>query len=38
MLKLTKPPYADTKVDAEKTQQDVTQLLRKYYDRMTGRP
>jgi tRNA nucleotidyltransferase (CCA-adding enzyme) len=30
MLKLTKPPYADTKVDAEKTQQDVTQLLRKY--------
>ena len=30
MLKLTKPPYADTKVDAEKTQQDITQLLRKY--------
>ena len=30
MLKLTKPPYADTEVDAEKTQQDITQLLRKY--------
>ena len=30
MLKLTKPPYADTKVDADKTQQDITQLLRKY--------
>ena len=30
MLKLTKPPYADTRVDAEKTQQDITQLLRKY--------
>lgn len=30
MLKLTKPPYADTKVDAEKTQQEITQLLRKY--------
>ena len=30
MLKLTKPPYADTKVDAEKTQQDITKLLRKY--------
>jgi tRNA nucleotidyltransferase (CCA-adding enzyme) len=30
MLKLTKPPYADTKVDAEKTQQEISQLLRKY--------
>ena len=30
MLKLTKPPYADTEVDAEKTQQQITQLLRKY--------
>ena len=30
MLKLTKPPYADTRVDAEKTQQEITQLLRKY--------
>ncbi len=30
MLKLTKPPYADTKVDAEKTQQEITSLLRKY--------
>ncbi|MCL5732324.1 MAG: hypothetical protein M1285_02900 [Candidatus Thermoplasmatota archaeon] len=30
MLKLTKPPYADTKVDAERTQQEITQLLRKY--------
>ena len=30
MLKLTKPPYSDTKVDAEKTQQEITQLLRKY--------
>ena len=30
MLKMTKPPYADTEVDAEKTQQQITQLLRKY--------
>lgn len=30
MLKLNKPPYSDTKVDAEKTQQEITQLLRKY--------
>ena len=30
MLKMTKPPYADTEVNAEKTQQQITQLLRKY--------
>ena len=30
MLKLTKPPYGDTSVNADKTQQDITQLLRKY--------
>ena len=30
MLKLTKPPYADTKVEADKTQQEITSLLRKY--------
>lgn len=30
MLKLTKPPYADTTVDADKTQQEITRLLRKY--------
>ena len=30
MLKLTKPPYATTTVDAEKTQQQITSLLRKY--------
>lgn len=30
MLKLTKPPYASTEVDAEVTQQQITQLLRKY--------
>ena len=30
MLKMTKPPYADTEVDAEKTQQQISQLLRKY--------
>lgn len=30
MLKLTKPPYSDTSVDADRTQQQITQLLRKY--------
>lgn len=30
MLKLTKPPYADTKASADRTQQEVTNLLRKY--------
>ena len=30
MLKLTKPPYGDTSVNADKTQQDITLLLRKY--------
>ena len=30
MLKLIRPPYSDTGVDAEKTQQQITQLLRKY--------
>ncbi len=30
MLKLVKPPYSDTSANADKTQQDITQLLRKY--------
>lgn len=30
MLKLTKPPYATTNVSADKTQQEITNLLRKY--------
>ena len=30
MLKYNKPPYGDTSVDADKTQFQITQLLRKY--------
>ena len=30
MLKYNKPPYGDTTVDADKTQSQITQLLRKY--------
>lgn len=30
MLKLIKPPYQTTSVDAERTQQQITALLRKY--------
>ena len=30
MLKLIRPPYSDTGGDAEKTQQQITHLLRKY--------
>lgn len=30
MLKFNRPPYADTSVNADKTQQDITALLRKY--------
>ncbi len=29
-LKLTKPPYGDTKISAEKSQQEITELLKKY--------
>lgn len=29
-MKLTRPPYKDTEVNAERTQQQITELLRKY--------